>query len=199
MSDISTLLPTTELEAVNAMLDSIGEAPIDSLTNIEAPDAGTALRRLRVVSKAVQTIGWEWNTEGVVLTPDSNGNLVLPANTLKFVPCNDDPSVKLTMRGNRVYDRKNQTYVFTKTVKATIVTALDFEELPEAARQYVMLTAAEKFQEGILGSPTLDKFDRSSAGEALQTLLAAEAEVGAYNVLTDNMDALDFFWARTGW
>jgi hypothetical protein len=199
MTDITTLLPTTELEAVNAMLDSIGEAPIDSLIDIEAPDAGTALRRLRIVSKAVQLIGWEWNTdEDVVITPDSNGFLVLPANTLKVIATSSDSRVKLTQRGNKLYDRTNQTDVFTSSVKATLITALLFEDLPEAARQYIMLTAAEKFQEGAVGSAQLDKFAEQARMAALQSLEAAESEVGRYNILTDNWDSARLFYGRTG-
>lgn len=199
MSDITTLLPTTELEAVNAMLDTIGEAPIDSLIDIEAPDAGTALRRLRVASKAVQLIGWEWNTElDVVITPNGDGHLVLPNNTLKVIAAQCDSTMRLTHRGDKLYDKKNQTYIFTKTAKATLIVALLFEEMPEAARQYVMLTAADKFQDGVLGSPTLDKEAEESRMQALQSLEAAESEAGQYNILTDNYDTARLFIGRNG-
>lgn len=197
MSDITTLLPTTELEAVNAMLDAIGEAPIDSLIDIEAPDAGTALRRLRVASKAVQLIGWEWNTDiDVTITPNADGFLILPANTLKVIVANCDSTKRLTQRGNRLYDKLNQTYVFTKTAKATLIVSLLFEEMPEAARQYIMLTAAEKFQDGVLGSPSLDKEAEESRSQALQSLEAAESEAGQYNILTDNYDTFRIFSGR---
>jgi hypothetical protein len=198
MSDLSTILPTTELEAVNAMLDSIGEAPIDSLIDIEAPDAGTALRRLRVVSKAVQLIGWEWNTdEDMVLTPNAEGELVVPANALKLIPSAGDTRYRPTLRGPRVYDKKSQTYTFATSIKATIVTALNFDELPEAARQYIMLEAAERFQEGVLGSPTLDKFAQEAKVQAMQSLQASESEIGQHNAIYDNGDALAFFYGRS--
>lgn len=199
MSDIATLLPTTELEAVNAMLDTIGEAPIDSLIDIEAPDAGTALRRLRIASKAVQLIGWEWNTDlEVTLTPNSDGNLVLPENTLKVIAIATKGDEKLTTRGGMLYDRKNQTSVFTDTRKVTLVTGLLFEDMPEAARQYVMLSAADKFQDGVLGSPTLDREAEESMMKALQSLEAAESEAGDYNIFRDNYDTARIFIGRAG-
>lgn len=199
MSDIATLLPTTELEAVNAMLDSIGEIPINSLDDIEAPDAGTALRQLRIASKAVQLIGWEWNTEeNVTITPDADGNLLVPPNTLKVIAALCSNGVRLTHRGTKLYDKKNHTYAFTASAKITIVTALPFEELPEAARQYVMLRAADKFQDGAVGSPTLDREAEESMRYALQSLEAAESEAGQYNIFTDNYDTFKIFEGRVG-
>lgn len=181
--DFSTLLPTTELDAVNAMLDSIGEQPIDSLEDIEAADAGTALRRLQQVSRSVQLIGWHWNTdEDVVLTPDENGYLVLPSNTIKVIPSQYEYNT-LVQRGSKLYDPKLQTFVFTSTYKATLVSLLPFEEMPEAGRQHVMLKAAEVFQQGVLGSPQLNQFAQQAMQESLAELLAAESQSGRHNVL----------------
>lgn len=199
MTSIADLVPTTELEAVNAMLDSIGEAPIDSLIDIEAPDAGTALRRLHVVSRQVQQIGWDWNTEeNVVITPNSDGHLVLPANTLKVIHISQKYGSKLVQRGNRLYDKMKQNDVFAESTKATLILALPFEELPEPARQYIMLSAAEVFQEGVLGSATLDKFAQDARLAARQSLEAAEAETGQYNVLGDNWSTAAIFYGRVG-
>lgn len=197
--DISTVLPTTELEAVNAMLDSIGEAPIDSLVDIEAPDAGTALRNLRVVGKTVQLAGWSWNTDDdVTIAPNEDGQLVLPANTMKVIPSEHRYGSRITHRGNRLYDAAKQTDIFTTPIKVTLVVALPFEEMPEAARQYVMLLAAERFQEGALGSATLDKFAQDARTLAMQSLQASEAETAGYNVIYDNPTGQHVFYGRMG-
>jgi hypothetical protein len=186
--DISTLQPTTELEAVNAMLDSIGEQPITSLIDIEAADAGTALRRLTQTSKSVQQIGWHWNTdEDVSIAPNGEGELVLPSNTLKVVRSPYE-STPLVQRGLRLYDPKNHTYTFTKPYKATLVVALPFEEMPEAARQYVMLKATEIFQQGALGNVQLDQFAKDAMKEAMANLQAAESEAGGHNILYGSWD-----------
>lgn len=187
MSDLITVALTTELDAVNAMLRSIMESPVDTLEDLSAPDAGGALAQLRMSSKAVQLIGWNWNTdEEYTLTPEAvTGNLVLPANTLKVI-LPDEQVLQLTQRGLRMYDRLNHTYTFTDPVDVTLVTGLDFSELPEAARLYIMLTATVIFQAGTVGSAQLDKFDRSAMQQALLSLEAAEAETGRYNMLTGN-------------
>lgn len=189
MSDLSQLLPTTALEAVNGILASIGEQPIQSLIDIEAADAGNALRHLRAKMRSVQEQGWAWNTEeDWVLTPNDAGELTLPANTLKVLVPADCP-YDVVQRGLRLYDKKNHTYAFTETVTVTLVVALDFEEMPEAARQYCMLAAAVDFQAGNLGSVTLDRFATRAMTLALQSIEAAEAETGNYNILTGNWAA----------
>mgnify|MGYP001400660828 CR=1 FL=1 len=56
------LTATTKLEAVNLMLSTIGEAPVNSLTS-GLVDAELAETILASVSKAVQSEGWNFNTE----------------------------------------------------------------------------------------------------------------------------------------
>lgn len=176
----------TELDAVNAMLRSIMEAPVDTLEDLSAPDAGAALAALRDASKGVQLIGWVWNTdEDYTLTPDTSGNLVLPANTLKVIPPNDQV-LQVVQRGLRMYDRRNHTYTFTAPIKVALITGLEYEEMPEAARQFIMFTACIRFQQGVLGSAQLDKFDQMAMQRALMSIEAAEAETGRYNILTGN-------------
>lgn len=59
---------TTQLEAVNAMLRAIAEAPVNSITvgNIPA-DVQIAVDLLADTSRQVQLIGWPWNSERDVL------------------------------------------------------------------------------------------------------------------------------------
>lgn len=63
MAEIVNLVATTELEAVNAMLASIGEAPVASLTGVTDTDVVTAISILRNTAREVQSLGWRFNTE----------------------------------------------------------------------------------------------------------------------------------------
>lgn len=168
------------------MLRSIMESPVDTLEDLSAPDAGAALAALRDASKDVQLIGWCWNTdECITLTPDTTGNLVLPGNTLKVIPP-DDQVLQIVQRGLRLYDRLNHTYAFTAPIKVALVTGLNYDELPEPARRFIMFSACTRFQQGVLGSAQLDKFDQSAMQRSLMSLEANEAETGRYNILTGN-------------
>jgi hypothetical protein len=68
---IINLAPTTELEAVNAMLASIGEAPIDTLDSATQADVVMAINTLRNTAREIQSMGWRFNTEfGVQVAPN---------------------------------------------------------------------------------------------------------------------------------
>lgn len=60
---ITNLAPTTELEAVNAMLRAIGEAPVSTLTGATQVDVVAALGILTDLTREVQEEGWRFNTE----------------------------------------------------------------------------------------------------------------------------------------
>lgn len=187
----SHLTPTSELAAVNAMLESIGETKINSLENIEAPDADTALTKLRQVSRQVQAEGWHWNTDiERVLALDENSEIPLPANTLKVDTVGSDAGLDVVQRGTRLYDRVRHTKSFTKPVKADVVIMLDFDELPESARQYIFLRAGRMFQDGVVGAAALHRFQEKDEIDARTKLEAAEDEAADYNILTGNWGAM---------
>lgn len=63
---LTAIQPSTELEAVNAMLSAAGEAPItgDLATAAGAmQDVVMAVNILRNTTRAVQAVGWHFNTE----------------------------------------------------------------------------------------------------------------------------------------
>jgi len=72
---ITNLAPTTELEAVNVMLSSAGEAPLPVGTDLSvatASDVVVALNILRNSTREVQSMGWKFNTEfGYQLVPST--------------------------------------------------------------------------------------------------------------------------------
>ena len=57
------VLPTTELEAVNVMLSNIGESPVNTLEDDNVIDATVARTILKSISREVQALGWNFNTD----------------------------------------------------------------------------------------------------------------------------------------
>jgi hypothetical protein len=177
------LTPTTELEAVNACLASIGEAPV---TQVEASfvDAELAQNLLRSVSRAEQTKGFTFNTEkAMILSPDVNGIIWLPENTLSFLQIEDRTVVQ---RGKRLYSTTTHSYVFTAAVTADLVVALQFDELPEALRHYVYVAAARRFQNRMGADRVVHQISVDDELRAKADWMNVEAEVGNYNALTNN-------------
>lgn len=182
------LTPTTELEAINQMLSVIGESPVNTVEDTGIIDAVVARQILNQSSRDTQVVGWHWNTEiDFPLTQSfPEGELLLPPNTLKVDTTGADESLDLVQRGNRLYDRKNHTFAVKKDVLVEIVLFLPFDELPEAARSYIAMRAARVFQERMVGSDTLWRFNANDELKAWSTLQNAEAEAQDMNILSES-------------
>mgnify|MGYP000641860562 CR=1 FL=1 len=88
--------PTTKLEAVNSMLSTIGEAPVNSLTS-GLVDAETAETILNEVSRSVQAHGWNFNSEpDYTVAADIGGNVVLPTEIIRADLANSETKDKST-------------------------------------------------------------------------------------------------------
>jgi|TARA_R110000744_G_scaffold134634_1_gene243806 hypothetical protein len=184
-----SLTPTSELEAVNTMLNTIGEAPVNTLVNMTSVDALAALSVLHSVNRGVQVEGWFFNTEyDYPLVPDLDNNLPLPTNLMSVDSSEVSTKHDLVQRGSRAYDRKNHTYTFTDTVKCNLILLLAFEEIPEAARNYITLRASRILQDRLLGSDSLHGMNREDEYLALTSLRLIESQNADYNILTGNQD-----------
>ena len=75
---------TTELEAVNTILSTIGEAPLNSLSGSLPVDGTIAKNVLSEVSREVQSQGWHFNTHyKVTLSRDTNNKIPLATNIVR--------------------------------------------------------------------------------------------------------------------
>ena len=81
--------PTTdspgELQAVNQILASVGQAPVTTLEQTN-PDVAIAYSTLQQVSREVQAEGWTFNKEyRYPLIPLSNNTIEIPDNMLQLI------------------------------------------------------------------------------------------------------------------
>lgn len=185
----TVLTPTTELEAINTILSVIGESPVSSLSEISSvADAVNAQLILSEVARQVQTRGWHFNTEDnfELLPENGTGYINVPSNCLRVDTHGDDREVDVTQRGSRLYDKKNHTFAFTKSLKCQVVLLLPFTDLPQAARHYITVKAARIFQARAVGSEALYQFTAQDERDALLDLKRNEGIVGDYNILTSN-------------
>lgn len=191
---MNAIEPTTHLSIVNEMLIAIGEAPVNQISEGYS-DARNAERILNVTSKAVQAVGWWFNTEAnYPLRPNAEGEIKLP-NTLLKADFNNQRYVK---RGLRVYDKVSFSYQIGHEIKADIVKQLPIDEVPEIALTFIKHKAIKRFQEDTLGSPSLSNQDSRDAEEAYEALIAADAENQNCNLI-DRMRANDAYqFSRNG-
>lgn len=184
---------TSELDAVNIMLGTIGESPISSLDAATGVvDAVTARQILKEVSIQVQEEGWHFNVDkNFTLTPSTTGEIFVPANVIEVDTMGNDWQMDVAIRGNRLYDRINHTYTFSKPLAVEMVLLLEFEELPQAARHYITVRAARVFQQRVVGSETLGTFTEKDEARARAALKRYEAKTADYNILTGNYDVMN--------
>ena len=186
----------TELEAVNTILATIGEAGIASLSSTanEITDSGMAQRTLKEVSRDVQSEAWSWNTdEGVKINPTTQNTYVVPNNTLTvdFSPSRY-PDKQYVMRGLRVYDRNNQRYDFGKLndgeplIAAKVVAQLKWDELPHAAQQYITIRSARIFSDRYVASSVVFTYTVADEDQARTLLIRAEENQLNNNLLWGN-------------
>ena len=185
---------TSELDAINIMLGTIGESPINSLDAATGVvDAVTARAILSEVSVQVQEEGWHFNTEyEFILTPSlDTKEIYIPANTIEVDASEYDRNdIDVAIRGNRLYDRKNKTFQFQQDIKADLTILLEFNELPQAARHYITVRAARVFQQRVIGSDTLGSFSEKDEARALRSMRRYESKTADYNILTGNYSVM---------
>ena len=186
---------STELEAVNIMLASIGEAPINTLTGTLPVDAKLAQNTLSEINKEVQSEGWSFNTEiDKVLTRDSSNNINLSNDIISADPnIHHHPDVDAIQRGLKLYDRQNHTFEFEADLKSTVVFLRDFDEIPEPARRYITIKAARTFVDRLVGDQGLRAFNKEDEIRARAILMETDLENGDHNLLRGDPSVTSVF------
>jgi hypothetical protein len=179
---------TTETEAVNSMLAAVGEAPINTLLGDLPAAIQIAVDLLRDTSRQVQLKGWNFNTEEEYeLARNGDDEVELPGNTLKVDLTQASGDIDLVQRGLFLYDRKNHTYELDENPECTITFFLSWDELPEAARNYIKIKAARIHQDNTVGSESHHRYTQQNEVEAYATMMEADAEAEDATIF-DNWD-----------
>lgn len=185
--------PQTELEAVNIILSSVGESPVNALgTDL----SGNAEAVLDEVKREIQERGWHFNSEDLYsITVAGDGSVTLPDNVASFKL----PAVDVVMRGNRLYDRTQHSFTsFTGTLKGTIVFILAWADLPPTARRFFTMEAAHRYQKRWFSSETLVGFTAEDLRKAKLIFEDAESIQAGYNILTSSYSVYRTLNRRSG-
>jgi hypothetical protein len=168
-----TYTPTTELQAVNQMLASIGETPVSDIPASGVSDAASARDKLHETNRQVQGMGLKFNTDyRIEYSPDADGYINIPTNALRVWAWYGN--LDYATRNRKLYDRDNQTNIFTTVVYLNITTFLQWSDLPEHVRRYVAVKAGRRFQAEAVGSQILWNFSQVDEGEARSDMMRWE-------------------------
>ena len=184
---------TTELEAVNTILSTIGEAPLNTLTGSLPVDGTTAKNVLSEINREVQSAGWHFNSHYKVdLSRDADNKIPIGTDVLR-VELNSKyskTSYDVVQRDNFLYNlAKNEETFDQDFTDNTIVYLLDFSKIPEQAKRYITIRSARVFHDRTLGANTLHKFSSEDEARALSVLRQAEAHTGDYNIFDSKLQA----------
>ena len=184
---MTTQTRTSELEAVNTILSTIGESPLNTLSGSLPVDGTIAKNVLSEVSREVQSQGWHFNTHyKVTLTRDTDNKIPLATNIVRV---EIDPrkysktNYNIVQRDAFLYNlAKNEETFDTNFQDATAVYLLPFDEIPEQAKRYITIRSARIFHDRTLGANTIHKFSQEDEAKALSILKQAESHTGDYSI-----------------
>ena len=181
--------PTTdaqgELQAVNQILASVGQAPVTTLEQTN-PDVAIAYNTLQQVSREVQAEGWTFNKEyHYPLKPDTDQEFKIPDNVLQMDLCMDelynrdkDP----IRRDGKLYDRNSHSFKWEedKTHYFDIIWLFEWSDLPPTIRDYITSRAAAIVSMRIVGDPNLYQILAQQEAYMRSNALQYETEQGDY-------------------
>jgi len=175
------------LDMINTSLLSIGESPFVEGTDPKSiplgTDGETASRIIKRTMIEVQARGWYFNTDyDFELTPDSNGFIAMPPNTLKVDFGYTPYPNKYVLKKGQIYDIEKKTFKIDKRIKGDVIWLIDYQELPPEAYEYISLRAARKFQQSVIGSTELAKFTEIDEQDALVNLQRLQLQLSDYRL-----------------
>ena len=182
---------TTELEAVNTILSTIGEAPLSTLTGSLPVDGTTAKNILNEISREVQSAGWHFNTQYKVdLTRYTNNKVPVGTDVVR-VQLNDKydkSSYDVVQRGTYLFNLAKNSETFDQDfTENTLIYLLDFDKLPEQARRYITIRSARVFHDRTLGANTLHKFSSEDEARSLSVMKQAEMQTGDNTIFDSDL------------
>lgn len=191
---------TTQLQAVNLMLTSIGQAPITALDQAN-PEIATATLILDTVRQEVIGEGWNFNSEkGYKLLADSLGELVVPTGVLNLSINQEDSRFRFraVQRNGKLYDTLEHTFNWgaNATVSCDVVWDFLFEDLPAVFQTYIVQRAARVFAGRTIGSEKMVAFNAQDELVLRANCLAYDCTTGRHNALVQG-DKGRYFQAPT--
>lgn len=188
-----------ELNAVNEILASIGQAPVSTIEaqtvtyedgsvveTVINPEVAIAFETLLQVSREVQAEGWSFNKETEYpISPDNDGYINLPGNMLAMDMSDiyDNKQYDTVIRYGKLYDKIQHTDVWEQdTYSVDVVWYLDFVDLPQVFKDYVISRAATRCATRLVGDPQLAQTLLGYEGLRRANCLEYECNEGDYSM-----------------
>ncbi len=178
----------TELSAVNAILGSIGQSPINGL-DFANPEISFIYNILKECNQDVQSEGWTFNVEYHIketVNPTTT-NIIIDSDVIRidnedswdrtrdFVR-RKDPSDSLW----KLYDRVNHTFTFPDDdyFYVNVVRLLNFEDIPTVFQRYIVYKACGRAAVQLVSNQQLQQMLQTYEGQARAACMEYECNQG---------------------
>lgn len=149
----------TKIDAINRMLRYIGELPIPSSTTIEELPEGHEAKMASIIldetMRELQQERYWFNSATITFVPNTDGYISIPYNVISIQGTSSNK--KYTMSGNDVYDVSGETKLFTENLTLKVLLEIDFDDLPDVFRTFVVLQASKHLHMYLNGDETTQK------------------------------------------
>jgi hypothetical protein len=177
-------------DAINMILQVLGEQTIDNGQSTEGIyEAEQAELLLEITKKEILSEGWTFNTdENWAIAPEitegeTSGYIVVAENVLRLDP--SSVASNYVRKDSKVYDKVNQTYLFSTPVYFDVVWDVDFDDIPPIIQQYITLKTARILYQRLVGNLDMVTILTRDEQEAMIRARMHEDEVGDYNIFDD--------------
>jgi len=181
---------STELDAVNYILMSVGESPVNTL-DTQSPEVAIAQNTLRQICREVQSEGWVYNTEyEFPFVVDTNDEVLIPPTVLQLDVnrYKHADNYDVIQRNGKLYDRYSHSYKFKNidTLYCDVVWFFEFPDIPQSFRDYISTRAARIASTRMVSDENASKL--LAADEALLRALALEYDTkqADYNIFNSS-------------
>ena len=181
---------STELDAVNSILMSVGESPVNTL-NTQSPEVAIAQKTLQQVTREVLAEGWVFNTENEVkFTVDADDQVplsdaVLQVDTNRFYHLD---TYNVIRKDGKLYDRyeHKNTFPDETTMYLDVVWMYAFEDIPQSFRDYITARAIRKAALRMVSDLEINKALEQDEVVARSAAIEYDTRQADYNVFNDN-------------
>mgnify|MGYP001310254996 FL=1 len=186
---------STELDAVNSILMSVGESPVNTLS-VQSPEVAIAQKTLQQVCREILSEGWKFNTETQYpITLDSNNECIIPNNVLqidlnRYRHPDAFDTIRKTHNGvQKLYDLHDHTFEFTNTsggkIYVDVVWMLDFNDIPQVFQDYITVRASRIASNRMVNNPQAAELISADEAQARAVALEYDTVQGDYNIFNN--------------
>ena len=186
---------STELDAVNSILMSVGESPVNTLS-VQSPEVVMAQKTLQQVCREILSEGWKFNTETQYpLALDSNNHCIVPDNVLQIdLNRYRHPDAFDTVRREhngikKLYDLHDHTFEFKNAtdgkIYVDVIWMVNYNDIPQVFQDYITVRASRIASNRMVNNPQAAELIAQDEAQARAVALEYDTVQGDYNIFNN--------------